>query len=97
MKFGARRILHTVNWPRPAALFETDVIGRMPVARSKDRDTVFLCGHDVFVQNRDNAVAFMDAQRTAGTKIILQVDNKQSVTRFEFWGTHMSIIACVLR
>src|SRR5262249_41734158 len=97
MKFGTGSILDAVNRPGPATLFETDVIGRMPVARSKHRDAVFLCSGDVSVQNRNDAVAFVNAQCAAWTKIVLQIDDEHGVTRLELWNLHTLIIACGVR
>src|SRR5262245_34746221 len=93
MKLGARRILYAMYRPPSTTVFETDVIGRVPVTRGKDRYAVLLSGRDVLVQNRDDTVAFVYPQRAARTKVVLQIDDEQSVARVEFWKLHTLIIS----
>src|SRR4051812_5489894 len=93
MKSRARRALNAVPGPDPTAIFEADVIGRMPVSRCEDRHILpRSLGHQ-FVQLGDDSIAFRNAESASRTEIVLHVDDEQGIVRLPLHMSRLSFEA----
>ena len=79
MECRAGRALHAMWRPRAAPVFETDMAGRMSIPRCVNGNALAPRFFNPFIENRHDLIAFTDGERTAGTKIILHIDNQQRI------------------
>src|SRR5262245_1254015 len=78
-KLCALGALNAVRRPKPAVRFEVLGLRRMPVAGSEDSQLLLFKFMDIAVEHRDDLITIRDGERPAGTKVILHIDDDQSV------------------
>src|SRR5215831_13079515 len=79
MKLGARRTLDAMSRPDAVLRLKADVICRVPIASCKNRNALPGGFGNPGVNHRNNAIPFGNGKRTAGAKVLLHVDDDQSV------------------
>src|SRR5438445_12514903 len=83
MELRALRAHHAVDGPDATLLAERTVIGRMPVARGKDRKPAHAKRGHITVQDRDDLVASRYPKRAARQEIVLEVHDQQAIAGME--------------
>src|SRR5262249_19774710 len=87
MKICTARVLHTVWWPGPASVAEADVVGRMPITRSKYGNTRADRPGDPSIKDGDDLMALADGEGPSRTEIVLDVNDEKCIAL----GEHRSI------
>ena len=88
MKLRAWSVLNAVRRPRTAPSFEADVICRMPIAGSENRNT---CGSGLWypsIKDGNNLVAPADREGPSGTEVVLHINDEERIPPPE----HRSIV-----
>ena len=89
MKRRPPRALHTVGRPRAAAFFKAHMVGRMPIPGRKNRNAAGFRLGNPSIQYGNDGVAAGHSQGSAGTKVILNVDDQERVANFK---AHIDIV-----
>src|SRR5438445_5458528 len=83
MELRALRAHHAVDGPDATLLAKRTVLGRVPVARGKDRQPARAKRGHITVQDRDDLVASRDSKGAARQEIVLEVHDQQAIAGME--------------